>query len=66
MILLVFDCAENITICVNIKGDQTNIDQGLAEEVVSQTLEACMFARDNQLYKAAIQPAAIVIDLIEV
>lgn len=47
-------------------GDQTNIDQGLAEEVVSQTLEACMFARDNQLYKAAIQPAAIVIDLIEV
>ncbi|XP_024879338.1 exportin-6-like, partial [Temnothorax curvispinosus] len=47
-------------------GDQANIDQGLAEEVVSQTLEACMFARDNQLYKAAIQPAAIVIDLIEV
>ncbi|KAL6260200.1 hypothetical protein P5V15_007735 [Pogonomyrmex californicus] len=47
-------------------GDQTNIDQALAEEVVSQTLNACMFARDNQLYKAAIQPAAIVIDLIEV
>lgn len=49
-----------------LTGDQTNIDQSLAEEVVSQTLDACMFARDNQLYKAALQPAAIVIDLIEV
>lgn len=47
-------------------GDQTNVDQALAEEVVSQTIDACMFARDNQLYKAALQPAAIVIDLVEV
>ncbi|EFN86338.1 Exportin-6 [Harpegnathos saltator] len=47
-------------------GDQTIIDQSLAEEVVLQTLDACLFARDNQLYKAALQPAAIVIDIIEV
>lgn len=47
-------------------GDQTNIDQALAEEIISQTLDACTFARDNQLYKATLQPAVIVIDLIEV
>lgn len=47
-------------------GDQPAIDQPLAEEVVSQTLDACIFARDNQLYKAALQPATIVLDLIEV
>lgn len=47
-------------------GDQTNIDQALAEEIISQTLDACIFARDNQLYKATLQPAVIVIDLIEV
>ncbi|XP_020297915.1 exportin-6-B [Pseudomyrmex gracilis] len=47
-------------------GDQTNIDQALAEEVVSQTLDACIFARNNQLYKAKFRTAAILIDLIEV
>ncbi|XP_026671762.1 exportin-6-B isoform X2 [Ceratina calcarata] len=47
-------------------GDDQNIDQTLAEEVVSQTLDACKFANTNQLYKASLQPAAIVIDLIEV
>ncbi|EZA61560.1 Exportin-6 [Ooceraea biroi] len=47
-------------------GSQANVDQVLAEEVVSQTLDACMFARDNQLYKAALQPAAIILDLVEV
>lgn len=49
-----------------LTGDQTNIDQSLAEEVISQTLDACTFAKDNHLYKAALQPAAIVVDLIEV
>jgi len=43
-----------------------NIDQALAEEIISQTLDACIFARDNQLYKATLQPAVIVIDLVEV
>ncbi|XP_024220369.1 exportin-6-A isoform X1 [Bombus impatiens] len=47
-------------------GDDQSIDQSLAEEVVSQTLDACKFAKTNQLYKASLQPAAIVIDLIEV
>ncbi|KAI4499252.1 hypothetical protein M0802_005512 [Mischocyttarus mexicanus] len=47
-------------------GDQSTIDQSFAEEVVSQTLNACIFARDNQLYKAALQPSTIVVDLIEV
>lgn len=51
---------------VYVTGDQSAIDQSLAEEVVSQTLDACIFARDNQLYKAALQPATIVLDLIEV
>ncbi|XP_015438006.1 PREDICTED: exportin-6 [Dufourea novaeangliae] len=47
-------------------GNEQSIDQSLAEEVVSQTLDACKFAKTNQLYKASLQPAAIVIDLIEV
>ncbi|XP_043495290.1 exportin-6-A [Polistes fuscatus] len=47
-------------------GDQSTIDQSFAEEVVSQTLDACIFARDNQLYKAALQPPTIVLDIIEV
>ncbi|XP_076289185.1 exportin ellipsoid body open isoform X2 [Lasioglossum baleicum] len=47
-------------------GDEHSIDQSLAEEVVSQTLDACKFAKANQLYKASLQPAVIVIDLIEV
>nr|XP_031828548.1 exportin-6-B isoform X2 [Nomia melanderi] len=47
-------------------GDEHSIDQSLAEEVVSQTLDACKFAKANQLYKASLQPAIIVIDLIEV
>ncbi|KAG7209017.1 hypothetical protein KM043_015183 [Ampulex compressa] len=47
-------------------GDQPSIDQSLTEEVISQTLDACIFARDKQLYKAPLQPSAIVVDLIEV
>lgn len=47
-------------------GDQTNVDQELAEVVVSETLDACIFARNNQLYKAVLHPAAIVLDIIEV
>lgn len=46
--------------------DQTNSDHVLIEELIVQTLEACAFARDNQLFRAALQPAEIVLDLIEV
>ncbi|XP_012277726.1 exportin-6-A [Orussus abietinus] len=46
--------------------DETGTDHLMVEELVMQTLDACIFARDNQLYKAAIQPSVIVLDLIEV
>ncbi|KAK0179050.1 hypothetical protein PV327_007876 [Microctonus hyperodae] len=46
--------------------NQSDIDQSLAEELIFQTLDACAFATDNQLYRATIQPSAIVQDLIEV
>ncbi|XP_066594212.1 exportin-6 [Prorops nasuta] len=47
-------------------GEQPDIVQTLAEEVVSQTLDVCIFAKDNQLHRAAIQPPTIALDLIEV
>lgn len=47
-------------------GDQTISENGLEEDLVSQTLEACSYARDNQLYRAAVQPAMIANDLTEV
>ncbi|XP_043273966.1 exportin-6 [Venturia canescens] len=47
-------------------GDEEESNQSLGGELVIQTLDACDFARDNQLYRAALQPAAIVLDLIEV
>ncbi|XP_015597326.1 exportin-6-B isoform X2 [Cephus cinctus] len=47
-------------------GEQQGVDQSLAEELVSQTLDACNFARDHRLFAAAVQPAVIVMDLIEV
>ncbi|KAH0561394.1 hypothetical protein KQX54_016533 [Cotesia glomerata] len=38
----------------------------LIEELLTQTLDACAFARDNKLYHAALQPPALVVDLIEI
>lgn len=38
----------------------------MAEELVSQTLEVCAFAKDNQIHRASLQPAEILQDLVEV
>ena len=38
----------------------------MTEELVLQTLEVCAFARDNQLFRAALQPTEIILDLVEV
>ncbi|XP_034945488.1 exportin-6 isoform X2 [Chelonus insularis] len=53
-------------LCSLFLNDKEDINDNLAEELVIQTLDACIFSQENRLYQAALQPDIILIDLTEV